>query len=147
MDFSIKELQFLNKHLDFITASRLKTWLRYHITNHTNLSDVEIKEAISNAIIQDERTFNPNKGSLLSYLKHSIIMDLIRYSMRHSDLPKHYIVNSMANNKPTSEWIDLSYFSDEEIHLLYSSLTKRQVDYTEIKEIIDEYSKQIAKRE
>ena len=141
MDFSIEELQFLNYHLDFITANKIRKWIKYTMVIHKNLSDVEAKEAVSNAIKRDEITFDSNKGSLLPYLKHSITMSLISKSSRLRNMPKHSIVNSI-DNKLTSKWVDLSYFSDEEVKLLHNALTKNQLNCDKIKEIVHGYSRQ-----
>ena len=64
MKFSIEELQFYNKHLDYRTALQLQYWLKLNLRKSYVLDD-DIRDAIITAIKQYEVTYNPNKGSRL----------------------------------------------------------------------------------
>jgi len=144
MDFSIVELQFLNKHLDYVTASSLRNWIKYDLYIYKNLSDVEAKEVISDAIHKDSVSYDPNKGSLFPYLQQSITLALIGKSTKLHSLPKEAIISEAGNTK-YKKWVDLSYFKDEELRLLYMALVKNQVNQEKIKRILDGYITQVNK--
>ena len=146
MNFSVEELQFLNKHLDYTSALRLSKWLKYNAPIYRNLSDSDAKITVSNAILRDEETFDPNKGALVPYLKHSIQMALIGASTHIRNLPKHFIANELASKASPNEWIDLSYFSDSEIRILHTALVNNCVNFNKVKELLDGYSNQVTKR-
>jgi len=144
MEFSIKELQFYNKHLDYRTALQLQYWLKLNLRKSYILDD-DVRNAIITAIKQDEVTYNPNKGSLLPYLKHSIEKQLITV---YQKTLKTFIVGTLMASEVSidsepQQWIDLSFFSDKEILTLYDSLVKGNGDFNKIKGLLDGYSKQI----
>jgi len=144
MKFSIEELQFYNKHLDYRTALQLQYWLKLNLRKSYVLDD-DIRDAIITAIKQDEVTYNPNKGSLLPYLKHSIEKQLITAYQKTLKTFKGgiKIPLEVSTYSEPQQWIDLSFFSDEELLTLYNSLVKGNGNFNKIKELLDGYSKQI----
>jgi len=110
---TLQETLKSNKYLDYKTAVKLTSWINSVILSD---SDAQIEERVIKTLRLREKTFNPKKGNLLSYLKTSINFDVLKLKTA----PKLDYHSFLFAQEETSPVVDMSNFTDREIVAMYN---------------------------
>jgi hypothetical protein len=110
---TLQETLKSNKYLDYKTAVKLTSWINSVILNQ---ADARIEERIIKTLRLREKTFDPKKGNLLSYLKTSINFDVLKLKTT----PKLDYHSFLLTRETTSPVVDMSKFTDREIVAMYN---------------------------
>jgi hypothetical protein len=110
---SLEEVLDANCYLDYITASKLLSWINNVVLPKE--SDGLIEEIVVKTLKKKEDTYNPKKGGLLSYLKTSIKLDVL--NTKTAPTIDYYSLK--YDMDLASIDVDMGVFSDQEINSMY----------------------------